>query len=303
MEMVTKQEFLQAVAATIGKISDTQDEVEAAKIAIDGEMRDCIRIEYDEGRYVNVGVDNFYKAFCDGDIMALTDAAEAIINAKKTARKTMDYREAKSMLTCRLVNPERNQAMLDSVPNVPFRDLSVSFCLMIDDIGYMTTNVTNEMMARWGVSVDELYEDALNNMKKMPTEIRSVYSVMAEMAEMVGMAEMAEIAEIPADIVEKSMEAVGVPALYVVTNAAGHFGAAMMLDQDVLEYCAGKMGGDYYLLPSSVNEFLITPVSSVEPDALQEMISGINRDMVAPEAVLADHAYLYCAAERRLMIV
>lgn len=134
MEMVTKQEFLQAVTATIGKISDTWDE------------------------------------------------AEAVINAKKTVRKTMDYREAKGMLTCRLVNPERNRAMLDSVPNLPFRDLSVSFCLMIDDMGYMTTNVTNEMMTGWGVSVDELYEDALSNMKKMPPEIRSVYSVMVEIA-------------------------------------------------------------------------------------------------------------------------
>lgn len=91
--------------------------------------------------------------------------------------------------------------------------------------------------------------------------------------------------------------------LYVVTNATRHFDAAVMLDQDMLEYYAEQMGGDYYLIPSNVHEFLIIPISSGEPDALQATIREINQTKLAPEAVLADHAYPYSAAEKRLMIV
>ena len=50
---------------------------------------------------------------------------------------------------------------------------------------------------------------------------------------------------------------------YVVTNAMGINGAAVILYQNVLEKIADRLKGDYYILPSSIHEVLAIQCSKI----------------------------------------
>ena len=79
-----------------------------------------------------------------------------------------------------------------------------------------------------------------------------------------------------------------------VLSARGAFnGAGVLFCDSVLKKIHEKIG-DYYILPSSIHEVLITPVADgIERDYLEEMVKSVNRDEVAPEDRLADRVFLF----------
>lgn len=303
MNMITKKEFLQAVTNTVKMISDAPIEAVATDIVCNNGKRGCIQVECGRNASMSVGVDGYYQAFCDGDLSAVTAAAKAVIQAAKNnesqadamqgvLQEVMDYGQARGMLMCRLVNTGLNRGMLDRGPCIPFHDLSITFYLALDSGKGVTVGITDSLLAQWDISVDELFRDALANMQaKSPAKIQTMFEAMAG------------VEGVPAEEMERAAKAAGAPTLYVLTNKAKCLGAAVVLYPGILEACAGKMGGDYYLLPSSIHEFLLAPASSMQPDELRAMIQDINQTEVAPEEVLADHAYLYSAVEKKLVMV
>ena len=93
--------------------------------------------------------------------------------------------------------------------------------------------------------------------------------------------------------------------LLVVSNTDGTLGAGVIAMDGLLDELANKMGGSFYMLPSSIHEVLIQkdsiiPGDDVEEKAkvLNEMVRSVNESDVWPEDVLSDHAYHYDAKER-----
>lgn len=297
---ITRQEFLQAVVIAVKQMSEVPANARVTKLSVNNGQRDCVQVEFSRNSYANVGLDGYYQMFCDGDISALMAAAEAVIQAKEDAQVkendiqdiiqvAINYEQVKGRLMCRLVNTELNRNKLNEVPNIPFHDLSIIFYFTAGSDMCMTTNITNNMTAEWEIDIDELFEDALANMQaKASVQIQSMFEILSDME------------GVPVDDMERAAETTDVPTLYVLTNKAKCIGAAVVLYPGILESCAEMMGGDYYLIPSSIHEFLIAPVSAGEPDEIQTMIRDINQRALVPEEVLADHAYLYSAAKKRL---
>ena len=90
---------------------------------------------------------------------------------------------------------------------------------------------------------------------------------------------------------------VGHPLKYVVLSRDSVYGAAAMLDKGLMEEISGMMGGDFYILPSSVHECI---VAEIQDDSdylpyLRQIVYDINRSEVAPEERLTDSVYLYDA--------
>ena len=72
----------------------------------------------------------------------------------------------------------------------------------------------------------------------------------------------------------------------------------------MLEQLAERIGGDYYMIPSSVHEFLLVPREREQDrEELKKMIAEVNRTELPPEEVLSEHLYLYCSREREVRIV
>ena len=71
-----------------------------------------------------------------------------------------------------------------------------------------------------------------------------------------------------------------------------------MLYDGVLEKFAGEIGGDFYILPSSIHETLFMPAMPfVEERELLEMVHEVNAGYVAPEEFLSDNVYRYHAGD------
>ena len=90
--------------------------------------------------------------------------------------------------------------------------------------------------------------------------------------------------------------------LYVLTNRLQLYGAGCMLYDGVLETFATARGCDLYVLPSSVHEVLLMPVSEkFSKEELDEMILQVNREHVSREDILSDHVYRYSLKDRKLI--
>ena len=88
--------------------------------------------------------------------------------------------------------------------------------------------------------------------------------------------------------------------MYVLTNDTKVNGAAAILNDDIRQEIAEKVG-DFYMLPSSIHETLIVPKDAgMEFKELEQMVQEVNQTQVAPGERLSDHVYEYDAKEHEL---
>lgn len=73
----------------------------------------------------------------------------------------------------------------------------------------------------------------------------------------------------------------------VITNSNGYYGASAIFYDGVLEALK-----DYYLVPSSVHEWLAVPKSLADKEYLAGVIRQVNRTEVSPNEVLSDFPYV-----------
>ena len=88
--------------------------------------------------------------------------------------------------------------------------------------------------------------------------------------------------------------------MFVLTNDTKVNGAAAILNDDIRQEIAEKVG-DFYMLPSSIHETLIIPKDAgMEFKELEQMVQEVNQKQVAPGERLSDHVYEYDAKEHEL---
>lgn len=213
-----------------------------------------------------------------------------------------DYGKVRRRLSLKLVNREKNKEMLAGMPHREFLDLAIVFYCLVDSpfAGTAAIMIKDEHMKKWGVGVEELYSDALANAESMlPGTLRS----MEELLERIVFkkdAPMWEWREREQEDFPK-LEGVGeaerrsdpIPLL-VLTNSRRYLGASCILYGGLLAKYAGKLGGNLYILPSSIHEVILVPENRVESaEKLLDMVVDVNRTQLAPEEVLSDAVYYY----------
>ncbi len=199
-----------------------------------------------------------------------------------------DYRKLKSTVVYKLVNAEKNRELLKKVPHLPFLDLAIVFyCLLTDTpVGNATVLIHNSHMKLWKVTCSDLYRDAKANTEKLlPARLESMAEVIRELSG--GM---------------EDPEEVGVP-MYVLTNSQKALGAACILYEGVLKSCADRLGGAFYMLPSSIHEVIMVPAPAVgDEQELIHMVRDINQTQVRSTEVLSDNIYLYSPDSGKLTL-
>ncbi len=198
---------------------------------------------------------------------------------------------ARRHLVFRLISTEANEDFLQTVPHLPFLDLSIVFYLLFDDgTTCFSSSVDNEQLQRWNMKPEELLPLArANSLSLLPPVIRSMTDVVRDMA----MAHMGE--EYDPDWMESLLaEQRSAQPLYILTNTAELNGAGCILYPGQLKKFADAAGSDLIVLPSSIHEVLLTPDRGFSHySSLNTMVSQINEEEVRREDRLADHIYLY----------
>ena len=216
-----------------------------------------------------------------------------------------EYDRIKDNIICRLVNREGNEKRLMDKPFTPIEDLAVTYHIQIkNEINRISSiAITNKMMDLYGVDADTLHEQAVANMEKiLPTIISPLRDLMMDSMMANFMNEYHVSREVAREMVEMAISEDVLEAssgMLCITNNRGINGAACIVSPKIQQEVAEVLGGDYYVLPSSVHEVLAMPKNGdLSYEELKKLVQSVNRYKVPEDAVLSDHVYEYSVKER-----
>lgn len=237
---------------------------------------------------VTLNLQDFYKALGFGMFLEnVMDSIErSVVSAVRhmphyDARVLEDYDRMKDALTVDLVPVAGNKEKLAQIPHKNVEDMALVYRFEEESSVYGSASilVTNEMLAVYDITADQLHEDAMKAaVQNRPAKLHNMNDVMRDMmGDMSGLVPMNEPSP-----------------LWVATVEGGQNGAGVIQYPGFLNQAAEALGGDFYVLPSSVHEvLLVADDGSMEIRYLEEMVRSVNETEVSPAERLSDNVYHY----------
>ncbi len=216
-----------------------------------------------------------------------------------------------------LVNSDKNASLLSQIPNRRYvGDLTITYKILYDVPGQIgTAQVRTDMLDRWGVDEEELYQRALENTPRLlPVEILSMDDVIlqafdAQAAGFIRQSAMAgeEERQLAETIVAQerariAAEASAIP-MYVLRNQSGVLGSSALLYPGMIETLMAKMGDSFYMIPSSIHEWIMVPKEAEKlysEEEFESFIYDVNRTALEEKEYLSDSLFMVC--EGRVMV-
>lgn len=204
-----------------------------------------------------------------------------------------DFSNVKSKICYKLISLDRNEALLEEIPYIPYLNLAICFYCIIEGefSGMGTVLVYNRHMEMWNTTVSELYELAKENTQRLlPFHFCSMKNILETIMEEVEM-------KTP-DRLENE------PQMYVLTNQKKHLGAITLLYDNILELIYQRFQSNFYILPSSIHEVILLPEDeSISRNFLQNMVREINASAIKPQEFLSDEIYYYDREMRQIQLI
>ena len=195
-------------------------------------------------------------------------------------QKIMNYEKMKNSLFMQMIPIEGNERKLKDIPYKVVEDMAVVYRFEIDKNEDHTSSmlITNHMIQTYGISVEQLHMDALEVMtKKYPPYMRNLVHVMRAM--------MADVPFMTPDEISP---------LWVASIDRESDGAVAILYPGFLDQAAEELGGNFFVLPSSVHETLfVADNGRVSLEELEEMVRSANEVVVPLEERLSNTVFHY----------
>ena len=229
----------------------------------------------------------------DRAAIKMVNTIEANIDVVKTKESEVknfvsDYEKVKDHTYLRLI--PGNSPVLGETPHRMIEDMALVVNIHIenfsDENGRSCVVVTKPLMDMYGIDEAQLFADAEKNSL---AEEAVVFTPLADMIK-----SLIESNEVP------SPEEAGI-VTYIATNKSGFHGASVVAYPDFAEKASEAIGGSFYMLPSSVHEFILIKDDG-KPNAkdLNKMIRNVNETVLEPRDFLSDQCYHYDAKEKKL---
>lgn len=196
-----------------------------------------------------------------------------------------NYEAMKPKLMLEVIPQKGNEDKLENIPHQKIEDLALVYRLDMGDRAgnKMTSVITNRQLGTFGISAEQLHQDALMNAPvSHPASLRPIYKVLAAM-----------MGKDPEEISPDE------PMMLVATTQDAFMGASVILYPGFLEQAAERIGKDFFILPSSIHEVLLVPDDGIlDFHELAEMVQSINEAQIAPAERLSDNVYHYDKMDR-----
>ena len=214
----------------------------------------------------------------------------SVIETKEESVKAFvtDYEQVKDNTYLRLVPGD--SPILSEAPHKKVEDMALVVSIALvdfsDEKGRSVVVVTKPLMEMYGIDEQQLFADAeRNSLQYEPV-------VFTPLGQMIKDLIKAENLPDPADE--------GIIA-YIATNRSGFHGASVVSYPDFCKEAAETLGGSFYLIPSSVHEFiLIKDDGTPKAKDLNKMIKNVNDTVLEPRDFLSDQCYHYDAKTKTL---
>lgn len=181
-----------------------------------------------------------------------------------------------------LIPSRGNEALLKTVPHIPFQDMQIIFKFAFEGFGGpSTTNVTNSFAQKHGYSEQELLNIAKNN---AVFKDRIIITPIANHA----------FEDLPSKrdddfsyINELQERAV------IISNTDLYYGAAAVLDTDVLSKVSEAFGENLHILPSDIHSCTLIAESEKSESEVQDLLYMSNILTTLPAERLSDSVYYF----------
>ena len=253
-------------------------------------------------------LNEFYESYKqdDEDVDSIYDTARLIYERSRQQPFKcpidwiLDWEQAKDKMFCMLVNAGRNAELLESVPHIKFLDLAYIFKIVVEETekGTALITVNNKIAESWGKDVSEIAYAAEQNQCKLLGHVRvnKLSDELAEMAKSAGRGKEAELfTHAPDDIAGGAL---------VVTNSSMRYGAYAAFNEGLLRGCTLGKEIDIAILPSSIHECLLMPITDDEDiELLRGMPQAVNEEALEEQDVLSDNVYIYHRATDEIEVI
>lgn len=193
-----------------------------------------------------------------------------------------EYENVKGNLMMQVIPVEPNKEKLAQIPHKTIEDIAVVYRIDVSDARHHNASVlvTNQMMEHFGITPEQLHQDAVaSQMANRPPTLKNMSEMMAEMSG--GMMDMPE------------------SPMWVATVEGGVNGAAAVQVPEFMDQAAEKLGGNFFVLPSSIHECLfIKDDGEFQRPLLEEMVQSVNATEVSAADFLSDSVYHYDSEAR-----
>ena len=196
--------------------------------------------------------------------------------------RLLDYSQVKEQLTMQVIPVAPNREKLSQIPHRTIEDIAVVYRIDVSDSRHhnASTLVTNQMLDQFGITPEQLHQDAVaSQMEHCPPTLKNMSEMMAEMSG--GMMDMPE------------------SPMWVATVVGGVNGAVATQIPEFMDQAAEKLGGNFFVLPSSIHECLfIKDDGEFQRPQLEEMVQSVNATEVSAADFLSDSVYHYDSEAR-----
>lgn len=234
-------------------------------------------------------LEEYYRYYqMTGNLDVLVDVLVQLYNTLPVIQldkeKLHNFSAAKDNIIMKLINTEENRAFLDTVPHIPFHDLSIVYYYLFGftDTQLLDMPVNDRLLKEWGIDTLTLHRQAMENYSRLlPAKFVNLDQFLSDRG----------LLEVNSD---EGSDNDRDNYMYFLTNEKMVDGAVLMTCKNLLDKIADFFQEDFYIIPGSIHEVILIPESKAPPkDELDLMIQEINRDQLKPEEFLSNHAYYY----------
>jgi hypothetical protein len=195
-----------------------------------------------------------------------------------------NYEKVKPYLYVEAMSAKSNFDLMRKIPHRRMEDIASVYRIDLEAFGIKgaTTRVSYQMLTKFGVSIEQLHKDAVENTSKnRPVVLEGLLETMYKMTS-------------HKDIDPYGLNKPKNENAYVATVQGLEKGACVMFYESFFEQAAEKLEGDFYVIPSSIHELVLVKDNGAHgANELLNLVKWNNENKVDPCERLTDNVYHY----------
>lgn len=169
----------------------------------------------------------------------------------------------------------------ENILQTPVLDMKMTYHILLDreDDRLSAVKLTRDFFASYNITLYQLYSDAIHSTQVLfPAVIKPLEEMVSASFELHS-------------------------NLYYVSTVKGIIGSSTILYPDMPQKIYQTIGSDYYLIPSSTDEWLaIKKDQLMSPSALESIVHVVNSTFTDPSLLLSDHIYCYNSMTKKIQL-
>lgn len=304
---MNKKEFMQYIAENVKEylppsFENAEISVEEVHKNNDTTLNGIVIRKEEERACPRIYLDQMYEEYKEGkDVdQCVGDVADVRVEAdapelEEYMDTLKEYENVKPMLQVRICDPERNKEANKDRVVTEQGDFSATYSVNLNESerGVASIPIVTSMLEMWKITKEQLHQDAMQaDMMREPTFF-SVEDVVMNLMDP-GHHAHNYLKDTNSIDVEPN-------SLFCLSNESKFNGASYIIHEDITQKIGEMIGGDYYVLPSSIHETLIVPDTGLhDVNELEAMVKEVNETQVALDEILSDKVQHYDSKEHIL---